>query len=319
MHAKDGHTDALYPALVADFLRTHLGRPIQDIEPVGHGEWSRAFTFRSGAAEYVIRFSATDEDFLKDQRAVTFASHELPIPRIVDLGEAFGGYFALSERAQGLFLDTLDAPQLRAVLPSLWKSLDAARAVDLSTSHGFGVWGADGNAPHATWRAALLDRANDRPTSRIHGWRQRLASSPTTDGPFEEAYQRLTSLVEVCPETRQLVHADLLNYNLLIGGQSVSAVLDWGESLYGDFLFDIAWFRFWQPWYPAWREIDFAEEAARHYAAIALNVPNFEARLRCYEVVIGLDNQAYSAFKGRWEQLAAVAQRTLRIARGGQN
>jgi len=72
---------------------------------------------------------------------------------------------------------------------------------------------------------------------------------------------------------------------------------------------------FWQPWYPAWRQIDFRQEAAQHYATIGLDVPNFEARLRCYEVVIGLDNQRYSAYKGRWEQLAAVAERTLAIAR----
>jgi hygromycin-B 4-O-kinase len=296
-------------------LRHRLGTRIDEVESVGHGEWSKAFTFRVGAAKYVVRFSATDEDFSKDQRAQGYASGNLPIPRIITLGEAFGGYFAISERATGNFLDALDDDQLRAALPSLLMALDAARAVDLSATRGFGVWGADGNAPCATWREALLDRANDRPTSRIHGWRQRLAGSPTGDGPFDEAYRRLTNLVEVCPEERHLVHADLLNYNVLVAGHSVSAVLDWGESLYGDFLFDIAWFTFWQPWYPAWRDIDFRQQAAQHYAAIGLTVPNFEARLRCYEVVIGLDNQAYSAFKGRWEQLAAVAQRTLDIAR----
>jgi hypothetical protein len=75
---------------------------------------------------------------------------------------------------------------------------------------------------------------------------------------------------------------------------------------------------FWQPWYPAWHRIDFRQEAAQHYAAIGLDVPNFEARLRCYEVVIGLDNQTYSAYKGRWDQLAAVADRTLAIATRGE-
>jgi hygromycin-B 4-O-kinase len=244
-----------------------------------------------------------------------YASADLPIPHIVELGEAFGGYFAISERAEGDFLDALDDAQLRRVLPSIFTTLDAARAVDLSASHGFGVWAADGNAPHATWRDALLDRVNDRPTSRIHGWRQLLSNSLTGDGPFDEAYRHLATLVQACPEGRHLVHADLLNYNLLVAGHRVSAVLDWGESLFGDFVFDIAWLTFWQPWYPAWREIDLRQEATRHYAAIGLNVPNFEARLRCYEVVIGLDNQAYSAFKGRWEQLAAVAERTLAIAR----
>jgi hygromycin-B 4-O-kinase len=318
MQAEDAHTQALYPDRVAEFLCPRLGTEIADVEPVGHGEWSKAFTFRNGAAEYVVRFSALDEDFLKDQRAEGYASVDLPIPKVVDLGEAFGGYFAISERATGDFLDALDHSQMKAVLPSLFTTLDAARAVDLSASHGFGVWGADGNAPYATWRDALLDVTNDRPTLRTYGWRERLVNSPTGDGAFEEAYRNLRSLVEVCPEERHLVHADLLNYNVLVGGERISAVLDWGSSLYGDFLFDIAWFMFWQPWYPAWRQIDFRQEAAQHYAAIGLEVPNFEARLRCYEVVIGLDSQAYSAYKGRWDQLAAVAERTLAIATRGE-
>ena len=91
MQADHAHTPALYPARVADFLRTHLGARVDDVERVGHGEWSKAFTFRRGAAEYVIRFSATNEDFLKDQRASGYASADLPIPHILDLGAAFGG------------------------------------------------------------------------------------------------------------------------------------------------------------------------------------------------------------------------------------
>src|ERR1700716_3632647 len=105
MQAEHAHMDGLYPARVADLLRHRLGTRIDEVESVGHGEWSKAFTFRVGAAEYVVRFSATDEDFSKDQRAQGYASGNLPIPRIITLGEAFGGYFAISERAKGNFLD----------------------------------------------------------------------------------------------------------------------------------------------------------------------------------------------------------------------
>ena len=84
--------------------------------------------------------------------------------------------------------------------------------------------------------------------------------------------------------------------------------------MYGDFVFDVAWLTFFQPWYPAWSDLDFAAEAARHYARIGLDVPGFAERLRCYEIFIGLDDQAYCAFKGRWAQLEAVARRTLEIA-----
>jgi hygromycin-B 4-O-kinase len=300
------------------FLVERLGGDVRNLSRLGHGEWSKAYAFDRADGEYVARFSAFEDDFLKDRRAAGFASAALPIPAVVDVGTAFDGFYAISARAPGGFLDALDRSDLEAVLPALFGALDAARGVDLSGATGYGTWSADGTAPHPSWRDALLDVANDRPTLRTHGWRERLANSPTGAAPFEAAFGRLRDLVTVCPEQRHLVHADLLNYNVLVQMPRVSAVIDWGCSLYGDFLYDIAWLAFWAPWYPAWAGVDFVDQAARHYAAIGLDVPDFEDRLRCYEVHIGLDSQAYNAFKGevRWATLETVAQRTLAIANG---
>ena len=94
----------------------------------------------------------------------------------------------------------------------------------------------------------------------------------------------------------------------------ISAVFDWGCAMYGDHLYDLAWFGFWQPWYPAWQRIDFREEATRYYAAIGLDVPHFEARLRCYQIHIGLAGQAYMAYAGNWTDLQDTARRTLDVA-----
>jgi hygromycin-B 4-O-kinase len=165
------------------------------------------------------------------------------------------------------------------------------------------------------WRAALLDVAHDQLAGRTHGWRERLAASPTGAEPFEEAFARLETLVAGCPEARHLVHSDLLNFNVLVRDDRISAVFDWGCSLYGDFLYDLAWFLFWAPWYPAWQVIDFRAEAARHCAATGLSVPHVDERLRCYQIHIGLAAQAYNAFKERWSALEETVRRTLQIAR----
>jgi hypothetical protein len=61
-----------------------------DVEPIRHGEWSKTFRFRRGDRQYVVRFSATDDDFLKDQGVFRLASAGLPMSRIVEMGEAFG-------------------------------------------------------------------------------------------------------------------------------------------------------------------------------------------------------------------------------------
>ena len=300
------------------FLIDRFGEAVGDLGRLNGGAWSTAYGYRVGTRGLVIRFSALEEDFRKDERAARNRSAALPIPPVLEIGEAFGGFYAISERAHGDFLEEVDEVRMRGLLPALFAALDAMRLADISATSGFGSWGADGTAGASSWRLALLAVANDRPTARIHGWSERLAGSPTGDRPFREAYRVLetlaASLAVDLPDPRHLIHSDLVNRNVLVTGSRITAVLDWGSALYGDFLFDLAWIRFWQPWYPAWGAIDFRKEAARHFEAIGLDVPRFEERLRACEIYIGLDGQVYQAFTRDWPELERTAARTLDIA-----
>jgi hygromycin-B 4-O-kinase len=307
---------AITHAQVAAFLVDRFGDEVGAVSRLAEGVWSKAYAFGLGAAEYVVRFSALEEDFRKDQLAARYSAPDLPIPRVLEIGEAFDGIYCLSERAPGGHIDTVGGEEMRRLLPVVFHALDAARLVDLSGTTGYGGWGADGNAPEPSWRAALLKVGSDSPTSRTHGWRERLAASPTGSGPFEEALGRFQTLVDCCPEERHLIHGDLLHYNVLVAGDRITGVIDWGCSIYGDFLYDVAWLAFYAPWYPAWRGIDFAAEATRHYRSRGLEVPHFAERLRCYQVHIGLGDQAWNAYTRNWSQLAATAKRTLEVASG---
>jgi len=240
-----------------------------------------------------------------------FASPHLTIPRLIEVGPAFDGYYAISERAYGEFIEHRDEAAMQRLLPSLFAMLDACRGVDLSATSGFGIWGSDATAPHATWREALLNVAIDAPTNRTYGWRARLRQSEFGQRAFDAGYQRLETLVDACPNQRDLLHSDLLYFNVLVRDDRISAVLDWGSSMYGDYLWDLAWLTFWQPWYRPWSGLDSRHAARQHYAAIGLDVPNFEERLRCYEIDIGLDGLAYQAFAGHWDNLAWTARRLL--------
>jgi hygromycin-B 4-O-kinase len=280
------------------------------VEPIGHGEWSRAFFFQRAGRDLVARFSAFDDDFLKDQHVERIA-RALPIPRVLEIGSAFGGYFAISERAYGSFIEERDLAGMQRLLPSLFAALDAVREVDLTGTEGFGLWrGSDGQGPHATWRDTLLGFATQPPSTRQFEWQAALARTPFAQQAFDCGYAALETLVDACPNERYLVHSDLLNFNVLVQADRISAVLDWGASLYGDFVWDLAWFTFWQPWYAAWSTLDIRQAAVAHFAAIGLPVPNFDARLRCYELAIGLDGLAYQAYAGgSADNLASTAAR----------
>lgn len=297
------------------FLTERYGRGISDLTPLREGVWSSAYAFDVEGRALVARFGAYRDDFEKDRLAARYASRALPIPRIVEIGDALGGSYAISERALGRHIDGLDEHSMRRVLPSLFAALEAARRVDVSDARGFGLWHGTARARHPTWREALVDIATDGPTRLGPSWRAALAASPVGTRPFDEAFAALQPLVDRCPEERHLVHSDLLHFNVLVAEDRVTAVLDWGSSIYGDFLYDLAWLTFWSPWYPAWSRIDFAREAAAYYRSIGLEVPRFDERLRCYELHIGLESQRWFAGQGDTPNLERTATRMLKRAR----
>ena len=297
-----------------EFLRSRFG-PSSRITVMRPGEWSAAYSVGTAEADLVARFSAYDEDFEKDAYAARYSSAALPIPPILEFGPAGEGYYAVAPRMPGTHLDALDETGMRRVLPSLFAALDAIRAVDVFAGDGYGGWRADGSTQYPTWSDYLVGVARGLATRGSPGWRELLRYSPTHTATFEEGLARIQELIELCPEERHVVHEDLMNFNVLVEGDRISAVLDWGSSIYGDFLYDLAKLVFYQPWYPQWRNIDFAAEARAHYAAASVDVPHFGERLRCYCLRQGISGMAYSAFRRRWEQVDLKAERVLELAR----
>jgi hygromycin-B 4-O-kinase len=294
------------------FVQHRYGTRAGALTPLPAGEWSRPFAFVLDGHDAVVRFGVHGDDFGKDARMWRCAGEALAVPEMLDLGDAPGGFFAVTRRAFGDFLDELDDAGMRVALPAVLDTLRVARGVDMSWSSGYGLWRPDGTAPHPTWPDALLAVTRDEPGDRIAGWRRALEDSPTGAGPFDAAAEALRALAERCPSPRELVHSDLLYRNVLVDGPAVSAVLDWGNALVGDGLYDLAWLLYWWPWYPLWRDVD-----VRAVIAADLDGPDADDRLRCYQVHIGLTAQAYNAYTGRFDELAENARQTLVLAAGG--
>ncbi len=300
------------------FLREHFGADVQHVQEVGRGEWSVAFAYRLAGRDFVARFGFFDEDFPKDRIVAHYTSERVPIPQIEEIGPHKNGFFALSERACGNFLDQLDEQAMRAVLPNLLATLDAIREIELRDTGGFGLWDARGIAHHASWREALLDVVNDRPGQRIHGWRRSLEEVPEKRACFEQVAAFFATKVHLCPEEQHLIHNDLLNRNIFVDTQRITALLDWGDARYGDSLYDIAHLLYWWPWFSQWRNIDLLGEVERHYQTKKVDFPNFHERLQCYQLHIGLDSMAYHSYTKRWDRFAWSAQRTDEVARASR-
>jgi hygromycin-B 4-O-kinase len=289
------------------FVASYYGRRAADVSALGAGAWSRAYAFILDGREAVIRFGHHAEDFRKDQAMAAHNSAALPVPSVLEIGAAGDSYFAVSQRAHGDLLDGLDGPGIRDALPGLLAALDAQREIDVSGTTGYGIWKPDGTGPASSWAQALL--AVNQETPRVPGWRAALAASPVGMAPFDRGYARLRELAQGLPDERHIVHGDLLNRNVLAQGSTVSAVIDWGNSLYGDWLYDAAWLIYWWPWFPQWQCIDIASELDRHWEEHGGLPPDRHSRLRAYLLHIALDAMAYNAYcgPGRQDDLARIA------------
>ena len=118
------------------FLAERYGAGVQEVAALGAGDWSRAFSFRLGDRALVARFGRHRSDFEKDRAARAFDRPGLPVPAVIEIGEAFGAYYAISERRFGVFFEALDERQWQSILPALLRALDALRKV---TAPGPGV------------------------------------------------------------------------------------------------------------------------------------------------------------------------------------
>jgi hygromycin-B 4-O-kinase len=291
------------------FVADHYGQRATGVSVLGAGEWSRAYAFVLDGREAVIRFGHYVEDFRKDRVMAAHSSAALPIPPVLEIGAAGDGYFAVSERAHGDLLDGLDGPGMRAALPGLLAALDALRDIDVSATHGYGIWAPDKTGPATTWPQALLAISEETP--RTAGWQASLAASPVGMAPFNQGYARLRELAEALPNERHIIHGDLLNRNVLVQDSKVTAAIDWGNALYGDWLYDAAWLIYWWPWFPQWQDIDIAAELDKHWEHHGGPPPGLDYRLRACLLHIALDAMAYNAYRGpaRHDDLArTVAQ-----------
>ena len=135
---------------------------------------------------------------------------------------------------------------------------------------------------------------------------ERLAANAEGEATFRWGYDLLQNVIDDSMP-RSLIHADLINRNVLVDSGAITGVFDWGCSVYGDHLYDLAWFEFWSSWYP---DLDMGllwTTLRRRWQTVGYVPSNMEARLAACYLHIGLDHLAYNAYLGNWPMLAETA------------
>lgn len=305
-------TDYLAPAAPSDdqviaLVQRNLGEEVTSLETLRSGAWSSAIAASTPSGEYVVRFAATADDFHCDAYAARFSSENLPIPRVHGIGQLDNRFWCISDRMPGVHLDDLTNEQWERTLPSVAQMLIAMREVDTSASTGYGGWDEHGNGVFTSFADQLMDVGNDVPDTRGGGWRPFLDEHDYARRIFDNGLIRLAEFCRYLPNDRHLIHEDTINYNVVVHDDRVSGVFDWGTAMWGDAIYDLAWFRFWNPWYPEWSELDIPRYLEREVGIIGEHPAE---RMQCCLLHIGLMHIRYNAFLGNLDDMNDVANVT---------
>lgn len=295
---------------IITLVQRELGENVTALTTLRSGAWSSAVAASTPNSEYVIRFGATADDFRCDELAATFSGPNLPIPGVHAIGQLDDRFWCMSYRMPGTHLNELTTDQMKLALPSLAATLTAMRDVDSSSTHGYGGWDAHGNGVFASFADQLMDVAEDIPDSRGGGWKQILNQHKYERNVFDKGLVILERLCTHLPNDRHLVHQDTLNYNVVVHNNIISGIFDWGCAMWGDAVYDLAWFRFWNPWYPQWAGLDIPGYLERK---VGINGAQQHERMRCYLLHIGLMHIRYNAFIGNLVAMNEVAMSTERL------
>ncbi len=298
------------------------GRPgaAEDLEALSGGWWSSAWAYRAGGDELVIRFGPEVSWYEADRMAMAFAGPDLPVPEVREVGMTPAGRaYAISVRHRGRFLEDTPVAQAGAIAPVLTRLLVALYRVPAGPDVPV-LWHQRATSA-VSWREFLLDGLADDPGKPVSGWSAALAADQELASLAAAVTGRVRTLVDACPERRDLIHGDLLHGNVLVSpdARRVEAVFSWKCSVRGDFLFDAAWCSFWAPWHPGIAAADPLSGLLRapDVRAAPGALRDAAARHHCYELHIGFTHLGWNLWTGNRADLAATARRLAEVLERG--
>ncbi|MBV8809359.1 MAG: aminoglycoside phosphotransferase family protein [Acidobacteriaceae bacterium] len=277
---------------------------VSELAPISEGEESQAYRFRSGTRAYVLRLNPDSVGFQKDAFVYrTFAPRDLPVPKVIRIGEIDHQFYCISESLPGVTLQELKREDLPLLLGPTAQILELIAKSDLGETSGFGTFDKDGTGTYESWRNFLSSIADrDR-----YNWEAVGKLVDSTE--IRRSLTRLVALAGRCPETRALVHGDFGSNNVLTDGRRITGVIDWSEALFGDPLYDVANTFYWRTW------LDCMEEQARYFEAHLDPSPALSDRLLCYQLRIGLAEIYQNAVEGKVDGAAWAASRCRELIR----
>ncbi len=283
-------------AEVYDFLIKNFSNNISNVKTLKGGELSKAFSFEAQSDEFVIKVRRVrkrlriQHPFHKEiiiANVLKEQGFDIPVPKTIqhgvfkeDKGEKF--VYTIVEKASGNPVHLFPEDEAISIDNLLIEYLHQIHLVDVSKTQGYGKW--------QEWSKAHFNSMNEHILDLIEKQKIYINSKYSTGIYEKELYEnglsKILELTEFCSVKRYLVHADYGYDNVLADKNGkITAIFDWEHSLFGDFVYDIAWIDFWcfRP------ENTYSKLYCEKYkSSERLDFENYDERLQCYKLFIGM-------------------------------
>lgn len=268
---------------IVDFLKINFDKDISEVKPISGGERSKAFLFESNGKKYIFRENKRDIGFKKDKYAYNNCGKIVPIPKIIKIGQFEDRYYAISDFCKGKSLEERETRFSNILIENLIITLDRIHSISIPDG-GYGVIDINGKTTYKSWSDWVLK--NNTPVTRNDGsfysWEDIKNIAFVDKAIINKLFEEIKKMLPHISNNRYLIHGDFATGNVIIDGDEVTGVIDWNESGYGDFLYDVAWLDFWI------KKTDFAKAYKIHSQNLGINIPDYEKRIKCHQLFIGL-------------------------------
>ena len=208
----------------------------------------------------------------------------------------------------GRILDQLSEEEYLQLLPSLMETLDAIHQTDVSVATGYGSFNEQGVGLVSSWPEHMRHVYEEEDERWFYGkWHTLFETTFLERDLFDRIYEEMDSLLIYAPTKRFLVHADFGSDNALAENGKITAVLDWANAVYGDFLYDVAWLDMWSP------ELGINGRFRHYYQTQNRHIPHYDERFRCCQCYIALDSFRFYAKIGNEAMYQWMRNRILGI------
>ncbi|MHA1954841.1 MAG: aminoglycoside phosphotransferase family protein [Candidatus Heimdallarchaeaceae archaeon] len=303
------------PKLVKTFLDKKFDFKVDNLEFLRGGEFSQAFSYDTRGQSHVIKIRNTRKQFEKELMAyesIEEKDNTIPIPRIFDIGLFRENandrlFYCISEKVEGKILTDYRYSELKIIDPFLIRMLIKIHRVDISDTKNFGKWTKFEQTSYKSWKNYILDFMNGQ---KVY-WNKIFSNGIFEKELHQTLSKEIEELLEYSSEKRHLVHGDYGYDNVLATPQGkITGVIDWEHSMFGDFVYDIAWLDFWG----FVQENNYWKIYKRIYEKIYDDkIVNYDERLRCYRLYIGLGALAFFSDSSQKKSYLSAKERVEKL------